>query len=91
MSGPSEAAAAAASSGSCTGGTVASTAAATAHSRIQQATPRNAPYLDHVTGRIKSQGGLPAFWQGLQQMQGWLAPEKAYAYTDSKTAMPDII
>ncbi len=85
------AAAAAAASSTPADESLADAAAAAVRLRLQQASPSNTSYIDHATGRIKSQADLPEFWQQLQQAQGWLEPESTPVFTDSRAALPDII
>ena len=91
MYGSGRAAKGAAASSKTAEETLASAAAAAARALISQNTPSNASYVDIKTGQIKSQAGLPPFWQRLQQTQGWLAVKVAPAYTDSDADLSDII
>jgi hypothetical protein len=92
MSQPAPPAGAPAADSSTADGSLASKAAAAVRSRIQAATPKNASYVDHTTGRIKSQASLPQFWMDLQQTQGWLHQETARAAaTDPAVSLEDII
>lgn len=70
-------------------------AAAAARALIQVQVPRNDGYIDHRTGRIKSQATLPVFWVGQQQSQGWLEPSAycttAPVFTDPDADISDIM
>lgn len=69
-------------------------AAAAARALIQVQVP-NDGYIDHRTGRIKSQATLPDFWVGQQLSQEWLDPSafctKAPAFTDPDADISDIM
>ena len=91
MTGSGKAAAGQSGNSSTTDATVAKTAAAAARSRIQQEILQNSSLVSFRTGNIMSQADLSEFWQLLQLRQGWLPPEKSHDYTDSKTAMADVM